>query len=105
MQINLKIKPLSVNEAWQGKRFKTRAYKIYEREMLMMLPTVEVTNVTMLRIEFGFSSKLADIDNPTKMVLDILQKNYGFNDRVILELILRKKIVKKGDEYIYIEIK
>ena len=29
--IHLEIKPLSVNECWQGKRFKTKAYLKYYR--------------------------------------------------------------------------
>jgi hypothetical protein len=34
----LLIKPMSVNEAWRGKRFKTDAYKYYEFECSMVLP-------------------------------------------------------------------
>ena len=102
MEIKIPIKPLSVNEAWQGVRYKTPAYNRYEKAVLLMLPCIDVTNVKRLEIEYGFSSKLADIDNPTKMTLDILQKKYGFNDRDIFELVLRKSIVKKGEEYILI---
>ena len=36
MKIN--IKPLSVNKAWQGKRFKTKKYKAFETELLLKLP-------------------------------------------------------------------
>ena len=34
----LMIKPLSVNEAWQGKRFKTNSYKSYEKDVMRLLP-------------------------------------------------------------------
>ena len=33
----IEIKPLSVNECWQGKRFKTKAYTAYEKELLYRL--------------------------------------------------------------------
>ena len=102
MKINLQIKPLSVNLAWQGKRFKTPAYKRYERDVLLMLPKAEITKFDKLKITYGFSNKASDIDNPTKMILDILQKKYGINDRDIEYLVLQKVIVKKGQEFIEI---
>ena len=46
-------------------------------------------------------SKLSDIDNPLKPFLDILQKKYGINDRDINELLVKKTVVKKGDEFIF----
>ena len=36
----LKIKPLSVNQVWQGKRFKTKTYKDYEKNVLAILPNL-----------------------------------------------------------------
>ena len=104
MQINLQIKPLSVNECWQGKRYKTPAYNRYEKAVLLLLPKAEISNVERIEIEFGVSSKLADIDNPVKPILDILQKKYGFNDRDIFELTIKKVLTKKGQEYIKITI-
>ena len=90
---------MSVNTAWKGKRFKTDDYKQYERDLGLLLPKeVKITNT--LHLEFGFSSKLADIDNPVKPFIDILQKKYGFNDRDLKNLIIQKEIVKKGEEYI-----
>lgn len=104
MQINIQIKPLSVNECWQGKRYKTPAYNRYEKAVLLLLPKAEIINVERIEIEFGVSSKLADIDNPVKPILDILQKKYGFNDRDIFELTIKKVLTKKGQEYIKITI-
>ncbi|MFB5624637.1 MAG: hypothetical protein ACE5RP_06985 [Nitrosopumilus sp.] len=106
MNIELNVKPLSVNEVWQGKRFKTLKYSKYERDLLLMIPKSKEVFSDMLRIElfFGFSSPLADLDNPVKPILDILQKKFGFNDKHIFELNIRKCIVKKGDEFIHIGI-
>ena len=103
MKIN--IKPLSVNQCWQGRRFKTKIYKGYEKELLLKLVKIDVPNVSIgLNITFGFSNKLSDIDNPLKPFLDILQKKYKINDRDIYELNVKKEIVKKGDEFIFFEI-
>jgi Holliday junction resolvase RusA-like endonuclease len=99
--IRLQIKPLSVNEVWQGKRYKTPKYKRYEKAVILMLPTIQIPNEKLkIEINYGFSSKLSDVDNPTKPLLDILQKKYKFNDNQIYQLNLSKKIVNKGMEYI-----
>lgn len=101
----VKIKPLSVNAVWQGRRFKTAVYKAYEAEMLYTLPELEISAHRLkISVWWGFSSKRSDIDNPTKPFLDILQKKYGFDDRDIYELNLKKIIVKKGEEFIKFDI-
>jgi Holliday junction resolvase RusA-like endonuclease len=106
IQFKLNEKPLSVNEAWQGKRFKTEEYKNYERTISFMLPKAEIDPKEMLRIEFffGFSNKASDLDNPVKLLIDIAQKKYGFNDKNVFELNVRKCLVKKGEEFIHMGI-
>ena len=98
----VQIKPLSVNNAWRGRRFKTPEYKAYEAQVLMLLPKeLEVPEGKLgLSLTAGLSSKGGDIDNIAKPFIDILQKKYGFNDSRIYKLELIKDIVKKGDEYI-----
>ena len=100
--MRLLIKPLSVNDAWQGKRFKTDKYKAFEKHMMLLLPKINIELEGELKVDlkYGFSSKLSDIDNPTKPLLDCLQKKYGFDDRQIFELNTTKEIVPKGEEYI-----
>jgi Holliday junction resolvase RusA-like endonuclease len=106
IQFKLNEKPLSVNQAWQGKRFKTPLYKSYEQTILLRMPKGKVDSDEMLRIEFffGFSNKASDLDNPVKLLLDIAQKKYGFNDKNVFELNIRKCIVKKGEEFIQMGI-
>lgn len=106
MRINLDVKPLSVNQCWQGRRFKTKAYKQYEKALLTLLPNIEFIHKDNIEISivFGFSSKTADIDNPLKPILDILQKKYGFNDRSVYKLTVDKVIVPKKQEFIEIKI-
>lgn len=97
----IKIKPLSVNEAWQGRKNKTKKYDDYEELLINnLLPNNYLLNYNSLNIEFGFSSRASDLDNPLKPLIDILQKKYNFNDNKIYELEVTKEIVKKGEEYI-----
>ena len=104
MKIN--IKPLSINQCFQGRRFKTPKYKQYEKELMLLLPMLSVPDGLLeVVITFGLSSKLNDIDNGLKPFIDILQKKYLFNDRDIYKLIVEKKIVSKGEEFIECEIK
>ena len=104
MKVN--IKPLSVNQCWRGRRFKTPQYVKYEQMMLALLKPMKVPEGALkLQIQVGFSSKLADIDNLLKPFIDILQKKFKFNDRDIYKLEVEKVIVAKGKEFIDFEIK
>ena len=103
--MKIEIKPLSVNQAWAGRRFKTPIYKKYERDLLLLLPARFYSSQKLsIKIDFGFSSTASDIDNPLKPFLDILQKKYKIDDKQIYELTVTKTIVKKGFEYINFEI-
>jgi len=103
--IEVKIKPLSVNEAWKGKRFKTKDYTQYEKALLLMLPAMKICEPPFkVTINFCFSNSASDLDNPLKPFLDILQKKYGINDKDIYSLEVNKFIVKKGEESICFSI-
>ncbi len=105
MEIYKQIKPLSVNQSWQGKRFKTTEYKTYEKELLYTLPQKKMPLPPyMIYLEFGFSSELSDWDNPIKPLQDILQKKYNFNDKEVYKAIITKELVKKGQEYFKVKI-
>lgn len=102
----IQMKPLSVNQVWQGKRFKTKEYKLYEQSCMYLLPKLEIPDGKIeIDFEFGFSNSQSDFDNPIKPFLDILQKKYGFNDSKIWKATVLKTIVKKGEEFIKFEIK
>jgi len=105
--MKVKIKALSINKCFKGRKFKTTDYKNYERILLLMLPnTVEIPKGAFhLDIVFGLSSKLNDIDNGLKPFIDILQIKYGFNDRDIYKLTVEKVITPKGKEFIDFLIK
>ena len=100
------IKPLSVNRAWQGKRFKTPAYRKYQDDVLKLLRPLDVPcGDLQIYLKFGFSSKNSDFDNPVKLFVDCLQKRYGFNDKNIKRATIDVDHVKKGEEFIEFEIK
>ena len=103
--MRIAIKPLSVNEAWCGRKFKTPEYKAYEREMLLRLRPMEIPEGKLfIRYIVGYSNSNADIDNFVKPFQDILQKKYGFNDSRIYQIYITKEIVKKGSEFVEFEI-
>ena len=99
----VQIKPLSVNQCWQGRRFKTKAYQSYEKEMILRLKKEKLPEPPFkIVVVFGFSNKASDIDNPLKPLLDIVQKKYKkkFNDKDIYQMIIYKQVVKKGKEFV-----
>lgn len=107
MDYKILIKPLSVNRAWKGRRYKTDEYDRYIKNVLFLLPSKIIfpdPKDIKLAIEFGFSSKASDCSNPIKLFEDCLVKKYGVDDRYINELHVFKTIVKKGQEYIKFRI-
>ena len=92
----VKIKPLSVNECWQGRRFRTPKYKAYQTELGLKLPKIKVPAGNLkVTIEWGLKNMLQDVDNGVKPFLDICQKKYGFNDRDIMQLDVSKRKSKE----------
>jgi len=102
----IKLKPLSVNDAWRGRRFKTEKYKQYGKDLMFLLPKrVKIPEGRLyVFYKFGLSSKNADGDNCIKQFQDIITKRYGFNDKRIYAWGVLKVDVKKGDEFIEFDI-
>ena len=104
-EIRIDIKPLSVNEAWKGRRYKTDKYESYQRSVLWLLPRMRLPEPPyQMYYEFGLSNTQSDYDNPTKQFQDCLCKKYGFDDHEIYLAVIRKVIVPKGKEYIRFRI-
>jgi Holliday junction resolvase RusA-like endonuclease len=53
----------------------------------------------------GMSNMASDVDNVVKPFIDVLQKKYKFNDKYIFRLVVEKKLVVKGAEFIEFYIK
>jgi len=103
--IHLDIKPLSVNQAWQGRRFKTPAYKQYARSLGLILPKnlLIPEGDLSIRLRFGFSNKQSDWDNPIKAFQDVVCTYYGINDNRIYMALVEKVLTKKGREFVQFE--
>lgn len=103
--IRIPIKPLSVNRAYQGRRFRTPELIAYQEELAYRLPPMKVPPGKLaVKYVFGFSSRNADGDNAIKALQDSLAEHYGFNDRDIYRWEVEKRLVPKGMEFIEFEL-
>lgn len=101
----ISIKPLSVNEGYQGRRFKTPRFKAWENSVLILLPKIKLPEPPFqIYLRFGFSSSSSDWDNGIKHFTDCLAKKYGFNDKLVRRAIIDTEIVPKGSEFIQWEL-
>ena len=104
---HLDVKPLSLNNAYRGRRFKTKELEKFHADVAKLLPKSkwDISNGK-LRAQyiFGVSSKATDGDNLIKVFQDALAECYGFNDKRIYEWDVTKVDVPKGKEFIEFEI-
>ena len=102
---SVKIKPLSVNQAWQGRRFKTDKYKAYCNQVPLLLPRDPgiTPGKLILVLRLYFSSVKSDWDNPIKPLQDIICKHYGIDDKKIYMAIVEKTIVKRREDRVEFE--
>ena len=99
---------MSVNLAWQGRRFKTSLYKTYEEELLWILKTKKYKKINgYVEINYKFyvkNFKMCDVGNFEKPLNDILVKGELIDDdRFIKRMILEK--FQSDNEYMEIKIK
>ena len=105
IDVELKIKPLSINQCFQGRRYKTRNYDDYIKEFLILLPKkTQIKGEIGIKMMFWLqNSKRCDLDNLCKPILDILvKKGYIQDDRAVQEIYLKK--VKSEIDNISIQI-
>lgn len=106
IEVEVPIKAMSINQAWQGRRFATKGYKDYTNTFLMLLPKKETINgLVIVHIIFYLKSPLkCDIDNMIKPCLDIIvKKEYIQDDRYICNLMVNKIKSNKDKIRIYIQ--
>ena len=95
------IRPLSVNAGFQGRRFKNKAYKDYETELLYLLPKPKTMLKGEINIDITFclekkSYAKSDVDNMIKFFIDCLAKRgYFKNDSQIVQIIATKLLSEK----------
>lgn len=100
--LNIQARPLSVNEAWQGRRFKTPKYEAYEKELFFLLSkedrTTPIEGMVMIHYRFFFKNhKARDFDNPVKPLQDILVKIGVLKDDRYIYRALIDKIPSETD--------
>lgn len=107
--LKIDAKPLSVNAAWKGRRFKSGDYKEFEIEVGYLLPRPKkaLPKGTHIEVHFRFyltNAASTDYDNLIKPIQDILVKN-GFieDDRYVYYASQRK--IASDKNYIEVEIR
>lgn len=94
------IKPMSVNEAYTGKKWNTKSHRNWVKSVLKALPDITIPNAPyQINFTFGMSNEAADGDNCVKVAQDVIATKYGFNDKKIRRWVIDVDIVKKGQEY------
>ncbi len=99
------IKPLSVNEAYKGKKYSTAKLKAYKRDMPLLLPSeLQLPpGRLVLLFRFHFKRKASDVDNCCKMAQDIIMEYYGEDDREIYMTLNEKIVDYNSPEYLEFE--
>lgn len=104
--IEIPLKPLSVNKAFKGKRYKTNECKHYEECLWYLLPREnKIRGKVHITYRFFLKNhKMMDIDNLVKVLQDILvKKGYIDDDRFIYRMVVEK--IPSLVDKIQIEIK
>lgn len=95
IEFEINYRPFSLNRAWRvgkgGHIYKTKEAKEWEKAVFYLLPRrqrkfLEKIKKGPLGLQVHFYCKKAkkfDLDNQLKLLIDILQAKYGFNDRNI----------------------
>ena len=89
----LKLKPLSINAAFQGRRFKTKECKAYCNALEMLLPRKRVDGeYYTMHLKFHLKNfARTDQDNLVKLLQDeMVKKGMISDDRKIVKHILEK---------------
>jgi Holliday junction resolvase RusA-like endonuclease len=98
MKIALPIKPLSVNQAWQGRRFKTKECNQYCEDVLKLLPKAKkIEGWVEINYRFYLKNwKRTDGDNLIKTLQDcIVMAGYIDDDCKIMRYVIEKYPAKE----------
>lgn len=112
LDIQIPIAALSTNKLYLGKKRRSYHYKHFRRKVFSYLDDNYDRNLYSLKgnltfhMVVGFSSTLSDLSNSIKGIEDVLVAwvNNGFDDRQICKIILEKRYVNKGSEYMRVSI-
>ena len=88
-QVEVRLKPLAVSKAWQGRRFKTQAYKCWQRDFCLLVGKQKPIrgNLSLTLELYLKNDKMSDIDNTLKVIQDSMTLSGMIeDDRFIYEL-------------------
>lgn len=95
------LKPISINAAWQGRRFRTEAYKQFKKDFCRLIRKTEAVEGVDLEValRIGLEKKSyarSDIDNFLKPICDaIVEAGIIKDDRYIKKLTVEKYLDTK----------
>lgn len=92
------IKPISINAAFQGRRFKSADCLKFERDFALLLPNIKtIEGDVIISIHFYLVNyAITDVSNLVKILEDVLvKKGIIEDDRKVVELHLIKSKAKK----------
>jgi len=105
VKLNIPIRALSINKAFQGRRFKSKEHRQYEKDIHNLIRYSKNALCGDIEAHYTFyikNIKMTDADNLVKCLQDILvSMNYIKDDRYISRYIIEKKYSK--DEHIEVE--
>ena len=98
----IKLHPLSVNEAWSGKRFKSVSYMKYSDAVTLSLKTIKIpASPYEISFLFGFHNMQSDYDNGIKSFQDLVFKKYKISDAHIhMGTSMKVKVLTTEDEFV-----
>ena len=105
----LKIKPISTNRIWSGKRYMSAEAKQFNRNCKLQLLAnrvkLDASADVSLQISFRFGlSRDMDTSNCIKLVEDVICDVLGIDDKLFVGITATKERVKKGQEFIAFDI-
>ena len=86
----------------------TKEYRAFKKDIYKHLALgkydIKPDDKYKLSLVVGYSSKLSDLDNAFKPLLDAMQIAMGFDDRQVFQIESLKDHTKKGEEYIMVRL-
>lgn len=106
--VRLKLKTVSTNKIWAGRKYKTKEAKTFEKDASMLLEQVVPQTILPegdLTIHFRFgTTRRKDLSNNIKLLEDVIARHFGIDDRRFSGHTAVRVPVKSGDEFIIFHI-
>ena len=104
----LELKPISVNEAYKGRKWMTDKHREFKKVAAILLSRMDFPKLKEKEpfyiIYHFYTDASVDIDNMVKVVQDCITQCLGTDDRYIYGLYIEKHKIKRGNERIEFNI-